>query len=265
MLATRWWRAFRYRLVVATARRASTDCTNFLRVRTQFEVLVDAVLTHLAPAGLTRDLEIVVLGCSTGAEPYSIASVLTRYRPDLRFHVRAADIDAALIARARRARYQSHEVLDCWAVDDDFVMHTFQREADAFVVKPEIARHVSFEVADLLDPGLVQRFGRADVVFAQNVLFHFPRRQARFAFQQLCALLRGPGALFIAGMDLDLRVRLTRKHGLLPLEHRVREIHEDARVLRGRFWPWYYWGLEEYQPNRRDHVHRYATIFLKQP
>jgi chemotaxis methyl-accepting protein methylase len=262
-LRTNVWRTFRYNLVRLTAQRSPTTCTCFVRVRTQFEVLADVVVPRLMPSSSGRPLEIVVLACSTGAEPYSIASYLTLRWPGLRFHVRAADINGDLIAQARRGRYHAQEVLDCWAVDRDFVTHTFQREGDTFVVKPHIARHVSFEVADLLDRDLPRQFAPADIVYAQNVLFHFRPRTATRAFRQLCALLRQPGALFVDGMDIPLRTRLTRKHKLQPLDYRVREIHEDARVLRARFWPWYYWGLEDYGAHRPDATARYATIFLR--
>ena len=262
-LQTNVWRSFRYNLVRLTANRSATTCTCFLRVRTQFEVMAEVVVPRLLPSASGRPLEIVVLACSTGAEPYSIASYLTRCWPGLRFHVRAADINSDLVSQARRGRYHAQEVLDCWAVDPEFVSHTFEREGDTFVVKPQIARHVSFEVADLLDRELPRQFAPADIVYAQNVLFHFRRAAATRAFRQLCGLLRQPGALFIDGMDIPLRTRLTRRHRLQPLDYRVREIHEDARVLRARFWPWYYWGLEEYAAHRPDATARYATIFMR--
>jgi hypothetical protein len=64
-------------------------------------------------------------------------------------------------------------------------------------------------------------------------------------------------------MDIALRPRLTRAHGLEPLDHLIREIHADARKLRGDPWPWIYWSLEPMDANRRDWKRRYATIYLR--
>lgn len=261
-LKTGAWRSLRYQIALHGERQHYTF-THFLRLPNQFEALAGPVVDHLASAGADRELEIVDIGCSTGAEPYSIASVLLRRRPALRFHIRAYDVDTAVLAQAQSARYSAKEVFENKAITAEFVDGTFDRRADAYFVKPQIARCVTFGVGDVLDPRLVEAVGKADIVLAQNLLFNFPPHLARQGFANLCTLLRSPAALFIDGVDIGMRERLTRAAGLAPLEYRIEEIHEDARRLRGSSWPWHYWGLESFDASRKDRLQRYATVFLK--
>lgn len=259
-LTTNQWRSFRYRLTLLTARREYYSYTTFFRLPRQFDALGGPVLDFLDARA--RGLEIVVLGCSSGAEPYSIAAYLTLRCPGLPFRIRAVDINPELVEQARRAEYPAEQVFTS-PMDTELVAHTFEHRGDQLVVKPEIARHVSFATGDMLDPGLIGVVGRADLVFAQNVLFHLEPRQSRRAFENAYSLLKDRGALFVDGMDIPQRTRLTRRLGLRPLDYKVHEIHDDARVLRGDVWPWTYWGLEPYAGEARDVIRRYATIFLK--
>jgi hypothetical protein len=89
------------------------------------------------------------------------------------------------------------------------------------------------------------------------------RPMARRAFANIVRLLAPSAALFVDGMDLDMRTGLTRAAGLEPLDWQVERIHEEARQVRGLRYPWFATGLEPYEGARRDRVRRYATVFLK--
>jgi chemotaxis methyl-accepting protein methylase len=260
LVATDQWRSWRYRWTLLTARREYHSYTTFFRLPAQFVALGGPVLEFLG--GGAQGLEIAVLGCSSGAEPYSIAAYLSARCPGVPFRIRAIDLNPELVAAGRRAEYPAAQVLES-PMDTDLVTQTFDHQGDAFVVKPDIARHVTFEQGDMLDPNLGRVAGSADIVFAQNVLYHLPPRLSRRAFLNAYGLLKPRGAMFVDGMDVPQRTRLTRELNLRPLDFRVREIHEDARVLRGGVWPWTYWGLEPFSATARDAVRRYATIFLK--
>jgi hypothetical protein len=220
----------------------------------------------LAPAGEARPLEIVVLGCSIGAEPYSIASVLAARHPELKFRIRASDLDPAVIAQARLARFSARQVFATATIPRAFVQQTFEAASDgAYVVKHEIARRVTFETADVLDPALPERMGTADIVYLQNLLVNMPIGVAKAGFLNACRLLGPRAALFVDGVPIGLRHRLTRAAGLIPLDFQIQAIHEDARQLHGAAWPWHYWGLEPFNMARRNWRARYATIFLRRP
>jgi chemotaxis protein methyltransferase CheR len=190
--------------------------------------------------------------------------VLLHEAPQLGFRISAYDLEPELVVRARLGRYTMKEVHDNPRADAAFIDRTFTAQPDgSFLVRPELAARVQFGVADLLDPALVPHVGMGDVVFAQNLLYHLRPADATRAFAHLVGLLRRPGALFVDGMDLDLRERLTRRHDLRPLDWHISEIHEQARAGRGDAYPWRYYGLEPLRPELRDWRRRYATIFLR--
>jgi hypothetical protein len=257
-------RALQHGLVLRLEpRRAAFTFTRFLRLPHQYDALAGPVLDHLRPDTLGRPLDIVAIGCSIGAQPYSAASTLLARRPDLRFTIRGFDIDPAVVARAEAGRFTEREVRAQPAATDAFIAATFDRDGDAYVVKPAIRAHLRFAVADALDPALPERVGPVDVLCCQNVLVNLPRRMAQRAFRNVVRLLRGRAVMLVDGMDLDLRARLTREAGLAPLDWQIREIHEEARALHGQAWPWHYWGIEPFSTRHRDWRWRYATVFLK--
>ncbi len=177
----------------------------------------------------------------------------------------AADIDAGMIEKASSARYSREEVTKNGFVSEEFVTSTFHRKGDDLEVKPEIRERIAFQIADVLDARLISPIERADIVVAQNFLYHLSRKQSRTAFAHLCSLLKPRAALFVDGMDIDLRHSLTGKAGLRPLDYLIPEIHGDALTLRGAPWPWTYWGLERLDIARADWKQRYATIYLRDP
>jgi chemotaxis protein methyltransferase CheR len=258
---SRWWQSMRFAVTQSYADRADKTFTRFMRVPTQFEALTDAVVPGVFAQRTGEALRIVVMGCSSGAEPFSIASVLSRKYPGLDFVIDAYDLSDAMIAQAKSGRFLREHVITAHPLSNDFMMSTFDSDGEAYIVKPALARRVSFGVANIFDSSVIERIGTADIVFAQNVLINFPRPQAREAFQQVTRLLKPRAVLFIDGMDIDLREELTRAAGLHPLDYKIREIHDDARIIRGDAWPWVYWGLEPFT-ERRNWRERYATIYL---
>jgi chemotaxis methyl-accepting protein methylase len=214
-----------------------------------------------------KSLKITVMGCSTGAEAYSIASVLRQRHPDLLFTVYAYDIDAECIQKAERGRYTAQEVFNTdltgkTTTTADFARATFDVEDDSYLVKSEVRKHVQFGLADALNPNLREQIGTSDIVYAQHVLIHLQSQDANRAFEGLCRLLNPKGALFVAGMDLHILQKQTRKHHLVPFQFKIREIYGEVNAFSGG-WPWNYKALEPFMTVPKEWQRRYATIFLK--
>lgn len=243
--------------------RKNSHFTGFLRLPNQFEALTGPVLAYLAGRPSRPPLRIVVVGCSNGAEAYTIASVLIARAPAIEFVVDAYDIDGGVIEKARSACFDRDEVLNNKILTAEFIQATFDADGESYRVKEGVAARVRFHVADVLNPEFAGQAGRCDILFAQNFLFHLTRRDAIRAFENLCELLGPRAVLFADGMDLGLRQKLTRAGRLVPLDFRIREIHDEARRARAVGWPEQYWGLEPYLTFSADGRRRYATIFLK--
>ncbi len=260
-LGTERGRAMRHWLALRTSRRVHYTFTRFHRSPAQFDALLGPVLDGLVGPARTGSLRVVVIGCSIGAEPYTISSMLLHHCPHLDVTIHGYDVLDAVLDRARLAVYTSGEVLGSPYATPAFIAHTFEREGDDYRVRPDVARRVTFARLDALDPRMPDRVGTADLVYAQNVLMNLTRAQARRAFPGLIRLLRPRSALFIDGVDLDLRVKFTRAAGLTPLDYRVRDIHDEALEVRGGRYPGDYSGLPPYRDGP-DAVRRFATIFL---
>lgn len=252
----------RYWLALHFEQRAHFTFTQFQRLPAQFEALTGPVLDVLRAPRLPDPLRIVVLGCSTGAEPYSISSALLARFPGLSFTIDAYDIDQAVLEVAARAAYAEDTVLAQRLLTPEFVAQTFDREAGRLIVKRHIAERVRFGRADLLDPALPSRIPPADIVCAQNVLCNMSRSVAKRAFRNVTALLKPRSVLFADGMDLDIRAQGTLAANLRPLAFDVERIHTEARVIRGEGYPWYAAGLEPFLAQRHDRERRYSTIFV---
>lgn len=260
---TVFWQRIRHKVSLLTNSRENSTFTGFLRLPTQFDALcgpaIDAVRSHLQQ---DEPLNITVVGCSNGAEAYTILSVLSDRRPGLSCHVRGYDINADCVDKARAAIYRREEIFNNKAITSAFVEHTFDRHGDDYVVKPSIAGRAEFATGDVLSDALVTTASRSDIVFAQNFLFHLTRDMASRALENILRMTRPGSALLIDGTDLDLRYRFVRRHGLLPVEYEIGRIHDEARWARAAGWPYSYWGLEPFMTSRRDWQRRYATIFI---
>ncbi len=263
LLKTNAWQSIRHRITLAMSDRENATFTGFLRLPSQFSALYGPVLDFLLSDGNVRSLNIAVLGCSNGAEAYTIASLMKTHARTIDFKIHAYDIDRAMIEKARDAVYGPDEIFNNKRITTDFVNATFDRTGDRYMVKQDIVKHVFFGLADALDPRLPGTVGTADIVYAQNFLLHMRPHRAKRAFANLCSLLNRRAALFIDGMDIGLRTELTRKHHQEPLDYKIETIHNEARWARGMGWPYSYWGLEPFLPSRREWRRRYATIFFK--
>jgi chemotaxis methyl-accepting protein methylase len=235
--------------------------TCFCRSPGQLDALAGPVIDRFLARGGKR-LVINLFAASNGAEPYTIASELSYRRPQLDFTLVASELHPELVATAQQATYTMEEITQGQPVPPGFLSRTFDRWEDGrYVVKPQHRQRVSFQQADLLSPELPEKFAPADVVFAQNVLFHLRPALARQAFANLVRMVRPGGQLFLDGMELDMRVELTRQAGLEPLDYEVRRIYQDARRHVPENWWDFYYGSEPYSYLTADRTRRYCTIF----
>lgn len=255
-------RARHRKLLQAAVRRDSHTYTAFHRSPAQLDALVHPVIDHVRRTNGGR-LRILVFAGSNGAEAYTFASQLLHLRPDVEVSLAASDLHQAMVDKAISATYSLGEITQGLDVPKEFIARTFDRDGERYVVKPALRQMTSFEQADLLDPTLLQRFGVADIVAAQNVLFHLPPGLAREVFARVLTHVRPGGVLMLDGMELDMRVELTRAAGLVPMDYRLQEIYEYSRRHIPENWWDLYYGNEPYSRFARHRRHRYGTLFLK--
>jgi len=257
----------RHEHLLATCDRVDNHTyTCFLRAPAQLATLAGPVMDFLgSPQKTGRELELLMFACSNGAEVYTIASWLMQELPTLQFRIQASDLHQEMVDRCIAADYSADEALQSEYVSRAFVEATFDRKGDRYIVKPAIRERVQFRQASLLDrDALEQAFRPADIVTAQNVLFHMKPAMAREAFANAASFLKERSVLMVEGMDPDVRIEATKAHGLRPLTDNLRSIYSETRVHTPRDWWNYYWGTEPYFPLRKERDRRYGTIFVRE-
>lgn len=272
-LRTDTWANMRFRFLLRTSKRVNAPCTRFLRGPLQFEALLGPVLDMFLSDDKKQELKLIVAGCSIGSEPFTIASVLRSHSPEMEFKIHAFDIEEDIIQMAQTGIYPQEWVFNHKKITDEFVSSTFDKVEGKYKVKEEIARLVTFAVDDALDTTLKERIGQADILFAQNFLYHLPPKESRRALENLCTLLKPKSVLFLDGVDLEIRQSVTLSQGLLPLDFNIEAIHNDLRTTgmsttdqsetRATAWPYFYWGLEPFSNEIDDWKRRYATVFIR--
>jgi chemotaxis methyl-accepting protein methylase len=214
-------------------------------------------LINSLPQGDT--VRLCVMGCSTGAELYSVLWAVRKTRADLNFLAMGVDISASAMEKAKAGRYSISDK-ELSGLPEKFWPELFDADQSILTIKPSLRGGVQWVVGDIRDDGLRARLGLQDIVIANNFLIFMKEREAANCLRNVVKCVRPGGLLLCRGVDLDVRERVARQFRLQPISLRIEELHEiNVRERRG--WPWEYWGLEPLDKTRKDWVRRYATIF----
>lgn len=270
-------------LVRRHSKRRQYFGTHFLRNRPELELLRRLVDQKT----YSERVVIAVLGCSKGAEVYSISWTIRSARPDLKLTIYAVDISQEILEFARMGVYaydrdgdpaaqsdacaadlqgvarntskdQCASIFD--RLSDEEMTALFDMEDDLVKIKPRLKDGIIWLCRDAGDPQLVDDIGGQDIVVANRFLCHMPPLAAEECLGNLARLVRPGGYLFVSGVDLDVRTKVAIEKHWIPVTELVKEIHEgDRSLIEG--WPLEYWGLEPFCRNRPDWKIRYASVF----
>jgi chemotaxis methyl-accepting protein methylase len=250
-------------LVRLRTKRTQFHGTFFLRNRPALELIRS--LAARKPEDST--LRLAVLGCSNGAEVYSILWTIRSARPDLRLEINAIDTSAEILEVAKNGVYSLGEnplVPNAPIMErlyESEMSALFDKgEKDEVRIKPWILQGVHWQLGDAGDPNLAGCFERADIVVANNFLCHMAPTDAERCLRNLPHFVTPGGHLFVSGVDLDVRTKVALELGWTPVPDLLEEIHEGDPCLRND-WPWQYWGLEPFDPQQPDWNMRYAAFY----
>jgi chemotaxis methyl-accepting protein methylase/mannose-6-phosphate isomerase-like protein (cupin superfamily) len=257
----RLYSRFLHTLGSVQEQRAQAFSTNFLRNRPQLEVLRRVVDRKK----IGETLSVAVLGCSTGAEAYSVAWTIRSARPDVRLNLNAVDISKPAVEFAKRGVYSlttaeltSTNVFERMTASE--IDNFFDRDGEAMRVKQWIREGINWQVGDVGDSEMVELLGPQDMVIANNFLCHMEGSEQERCLRNIGRLVKPNGHLFVSGVDLDIRAKVASDLGWKPLEDLLEQIHEGDPGMR-RNWPCHYAGLEPLDKRRGDWKIRYASGF----
>lgn len=263
--------------------RAQAFNTHFLRNRPELELMQRLV------SGKKRGatLKVAVLGCSTGAEVYSVAWAIRTARPDLQLEMHGVDVSGEAVELARRGVYPLNAkmvlkgVRDCmaagrWRVaqpgsglvsSEIFDRLTSSERAlffdfrdDTATIKDWLRQGINWHVADVREPLILDSIGLQDIVVASNFLCHMENSEAEQCLRNIARLVDSQGHLFVSGIDLEVREKAALELGWEPVAELLEEIHDGDPCLRD-IWPFDYAGLEPMNKKRKDWKVRYAAAF----
>jgi len=262
---TRSYGTFLHTLARIQNVRAQALSTYFLRNRPQLE-LIRRLLDGKAKADTLR---VTLLGCSTGAEAYSVAWRIRCARPDLKLIMHAIDISKQAVEfaecgvySAAAAQLTNTPIFERMTAAE--MEELFDRDGNVVRVKSWIKEGIKWQVGDVGEPEVLDALGAQDIVVANNFLCHMEVSEAERCLRNIARLVSPHGYLFVSGIDLDVRTKVACDLGWRPLQELLEEIHEGDPCLRG-FWPCHYGGLEPLNKGRRDWRIRYAAAFQLVP
>ena len=248
-------------LVRSRANREQYFGTFFLRNRPALELM--RRLAERKASGST--LRIAVLGCSIGAEVYSILWMIRSARPDLKIVLSAIDISKEILSFAEQGIYDTDtsklvgsSIFERLTAGEKQEM--FDWEGNQAKVKSWLREGISWRLGDAADPKFVRDLGPQDLVVASNFLCHMAPIDAERCLRNIGQLVGLGGYVFVSGVDLDVRTKVAADLGWKPVEELIEEIHDGDVSVRAD-WPWRWWGLEPLNRNRRNWKVRYAAAF----
>jgi chemotaxis methyl-accepting protein methylase/mannose-6-phosphate isomerase-like protein (cupin superfamily) len=241
--------------------RTQAFASFFLRNRPQLELIRRLVERHTK---VDNTFKVAVLGCSIGAEAYSIAWRIRSARPDLKITVHAVDISRKAVEFGRGGAYSfTSEPTNTPLFErmtEAEIDELFNRDGDILTIQSWIKDAIDWHVGDVGEAEIVDALGCHDIVVANNFLCHMEPAAAEKCLANIARLVKPCGYLLVSGVDLDVRTKVAQKLGWEPLQELLEEIHQGDPTMKG-FWPCHYGGLEPLNKRRRDWKLRYAAAF----
>ena len=156
----------------------STNLTKFFREAHHFDHFRAHVAVPFAQAAARKAggrLRVWSAGCSTGEEPYTIATVLKREVRDVNRHdvqILATDIDTDVIAKGTRGEYPINSIDEVPRDYREFFQPAGGNSKAANIVMGEELRSlIAFRRLNLMETWPFS--GKFDAIFCRNVMIYF--------------------------------------------------------------------------------------------
>jgi len=173
----------------------STNVTHFFRESKHFDLLRDQVIKPAIQRG-RRQFRVWSAGCSSGEEPYTIASVFSDTVADaasLDIRILATDISTEILDKAKQGIYGDDRLRE---VDPRILKKHFRKTDNGeWAVSEKLKKFVTFSRLNLMDPWPMK--GPFDVIFCRNVMIYFDKQTQGDLVRRYSDLLRSGGYLLI--------------------------------------------------------------------
>ncbi|MBC8281623.1 MAG: protein-glutamate O-methyltransferase CheR [Chloroflexi bacterium] len=170
------------------------NVSEFFRDSEQFSILKTKVLPELLKK--SKSLNIWSAGCSIGAEPYSVAMMLSELSPYGKHRILATDLDEGSLARARSGGPYSDSHIE--QVSAGLKMKNFTKTDGGHVVLPRFKSMIQFKKHNLLEDAFEEGF---DLIMCRNVTIYFTEETKSVLNGKFANSLVDDGVLFIGSTE----------------------------------------------------------------
>src|ERR1700677_2822554 len=161
-------------------------------------------------------VRLCVMGCSTGAELYSVLWTIRKARGDLKIVAIGVDISTSAVEKAKAGRYSKKDG-ELSGLPEGFWPELFDTAESDLTIKPSLRTGVEWIVGDVRDDELRAQLGLQDIVIANNFLIFMKEREAANCLRNVVKCVRPGGLLLCRGVDLDVRERVALQFRLQPI------------------------------------------------
>lgn len=145
---------------------------------------------------LGGELRMWSAGCSIGAEPYTLAIILSEMARGRRTYLLASDLDRGALAKARAGGpFTAEDVQQLSPIQKT----TYLTEGPPYFVRPTLTRRITFREQNLLSDPFEEDF---DLIICRNVLIYFNPESKYSLFSRFHEALRPGGVLFLGGSEI---------------------------------------------------------------
>lgn len=188
------------------------NVTEFFRTPEKFVELETTVLPDLIKK--SPKLSIWSAGCSTGAEPYTLAMILDEISPNTRHRILATDLDIEMLNKAKQGQYVNNELKNISPARMKKYLQPCQGGA---IVNDTIKSRVEFKQHNLLLDNFESNF---DIILCRNVVIYFTEEAKESLYRRFFAALKPGGVLFVGGTEAILNFREIGFQHYLPFFYR---------------------------------------------
>lgn len=177
----------------------TTNLTSFFRERHHFEYLTQTLAPLLEKSNTNKRIRVWSAGCSTGAEPYSLAMTLREAFPSMRgwdVKILATDIDTNVLQTAMDGVYSEKDVAEIPPAQmKRWFMKGIDANAGNVCANKELRGMITFRQLNLLGPWPMRN--QFDFIFCRNVVIYFDKDTQRKLFDRYADILVPEGHIFI--------------------------------------------------------------------
>lgn len=173
------------------------NVSSFYRDADKWDAMIESVIPDILDRTFPHGVHAWSIGCSMGAEPYTLAMLLRELAPERRHKIYAGDIDPGILARAYAAGpYSANDLREM--PKDLIEKYMVARGENQFFIRDDLRKSVTFEHFDLLQSASTRLY---DLVVCQNLVIYFPPPVKERVFRSLVQTLKPGGILFIGSTE----------------------------------------------------------------